>query len=152
MENTNDKPVEDLVYLINLKDVAEDQPIRTKAITKRLFEAHTKIKAQWLDEWLVVDEDPNKVDETTDVNDIDSYAIDEISSFDPVVSVNSNDTTDVIINTELPQSYIIGEIQIDSVELKDVEIKTSFIPKKKKPEFSKPKKERKQRIKANQNQ
>ena len=56
--------MEDLVYLINLKDVAEDQPIRTKAITKRLFEAHTKIKAQWLDEWTVVDEDPNKVDET----------------------------------------------------------------------------------------
>lgn len=109
--------MEDLVYLINLKDVAEDQPIRTKAITKRLFEAHTKIKAQWLDEWTVVDEDPNKVDETV-------------------------------------QDVVQDTVQIeDDATLVDVEYtekpKEMFIPKKEKPEFSKPKKERKQRVKAN---
>ena len=109
--------MEDLVYLINLKDVAEDQPIRTKAITKRLFEAHTKIKAQWLDEWTVVDEDPNKVDETV-------------------------------------QNVVQDTVQIeDDATLVDVEYpekpKEMFIPKKEKHEFSKPKKERKQRVKAN---
>lgn len=105
--------MEDLVYLINLKDVAEDQPIRTKAITRRLFEAHTKIKAQWLDEWTVVDEDPNKVDEV--VQD--------------VVTIEDVDLLGDFKYIEKP--------------------KESFIPKKEKPEFSKPKKERKQRVKAN---
>lgn len=117
--------MEDLVYLINLKDVAEDQPIRTKAITKRLFEAHTKIKAQWLDEWTVVDEDPNKVDET-------------------VQDAMQETMQDVVQDT----------VQIeDDATLVDVEYpekpKEMFIPKKEKPEFSKPKKERKQRVKAN---
>ena len=108
--------MEDLVYLINLKDVAEDQPIRTKAITKRLFEAHKKIKAQWLDEWTVVDEDPNKVDET---------AQDVVQD---TVQIENND----LIPNEDPEKP-----------------KEMFIPKKEKPEFSKPKKERKQRVKAN---
>lgn len=108
--------MEDLVYLINLKDVAEDQPIRTKAITRRLFEAHTKIKAQWLDEWTVVDEDPNKVDET---------AQDVVQD---TVQIENND----LIPNEDPEKP-----------------KEMFIPKKEKHEFSKPKKERKQRVKAN---
>ena len=110
--------MEDLVYLINLKDVAEDQPIRTKAITKRLFEAHTKIKAQWLDEWTVVDEDPNKVDET--VQDV----------VQDTVQIEDDAT---LVDVEYPEKP-----------------KEMFIPKKEKPEFSKPKKERKQRVKANQ--
>lgn len=109
--------MEDLVYLINLKDVAEDQPIRTKAITKRLFEAHTKIKAQWLDEWTVVDEDPNKVDET--VQDV----------VQDTVQIEDDAT---LVDVEYPEKP-----------------KEMFIPKNEKPEFSKPKKERKQRVKAN---
>lgn len=116
--------MEDLVYLINLKDVAEDQPIRTKAITKRLFEAHTKIKAQWLDEWTVVDEDPNKVDET--VQDAMQETMQDVVQ--DTVQIENND----LIPNEDPEKP-----------------KEMFIPKKEKPEFSKPKKERKQRVKAN---
>lgn len=134
--------MEDLVYLINLKDVAEDQPIRTKAITRRLFEAHTKIKAQWLDEWTVVDEDPNKVDETVQ------------DAMQDTVQIENND---IIPNEdpEKPKNVVQNVVTIEDADLlgdfKYIEKpKESFIPKKEKPEFSKPKKERKQRVKANQ--
>ena len=40
--------MEDLVYLINLKDVAEDQPIRTKAITKDFLRLIQRSKANGL--------------------------------------------------------------------------------------------------------
>lgn len=134
MKNEEIKP-DETVFLVNIKSIKEDgETLDPKFISlkKSLYLKHLKINAEYLNDYVLC-EDPDvqtlKVIEDAkpiEKNDLTPKKDAEKPLEDPLFNDPSNDFEPFI-----PKA------------------KESFIQKSEKPSFDKPKKERKQRIKAN---
>ncbi len=130
----------EMVCLINVKnlniDDAELNP-QTMTIRKDLYEKHLKIKAGYLNDYVLAEDQEGKA----------LKVVEGAKPIEKIVPIENNDLTSKE-DPEKPLEYPEFNDPSNDFEPFISEAKESFIQKNEKPSFDKPKKEKKQKIKS----